>query len=46
MEDCTQTRKNEIWSAGSQDISSLNLGVVNSSQTYGNINVIGCSLVC
>ena len=28
-------KKNEIWSAGSQDISSLNLGVVNSSQTYG-----------
>jgi hypothetical protein len=25
-------KKNEIWSAGSQDISSLNLGVVNSSQ--------------
>ena len=28
-------KKNEIRSAGSQDISSPNLGVVNSSQTYG-----------
>ena len=30
-------KKNEIQSAGSQDISSLNLGVVNSSQTYGTL---------
>jgi hypothetical protein len=30
-------KKNEIRSAGSQDISTLNLGVVNSSQTYGTL---------
>jgi hypothetical protein len=32
-------KKNEIRSAGSQDISSLNLGVVNSSQTYGSDSI-------